>query len=187
MFASLFFMNIIRKIADKGRRKVVQVVPYERSLCKKQREWETWHIIDRVHDLLLQDTHIYTHMRVKIFRHGIGGSAAILRVSVGVASHSVEGFYYGEGDRGRSSKVIHHFLPCRSFVDSFHSLIISIVFSNNRQTWRWSRQPDSLVLRDSRDFRRLKEIVFRGCIDSWCLWFRDPVKLDDLGMDYLLT
>lgn len=23
----------------------------------------------------------------------------------------IEGFYYGEGDRGRSSKVIHHFLP----------------------------------------------------------------------------
>lgn len=30
-------------------------------------------------------------------------------MSVDVAA--VEGFYYGEGDRGRSSKVIHHFLP----------------------------------------------------------------------------
>lgn len=124
----------------------------------------------------------YTHMRVKIFRHGIGGSAAILRVSVGVARHSVEGFYYGEGDRGRSSKVIHHFLPCRSLIRSFVDHFDR--FSNNRQTWRWSRQPDSSVLRDSRDFRRLKEIVFRGCIDSW---FRDPVKLDDFGMDYHLV
>lgn len=103
----------------------------------------------------------YTHMRVKIFRHGIGGSAAILRVSVGVARHSVEGFYYGEGDRGRSSKVIHHFLPCRSLIRSFVDHFDR--FSNNRQTWRWSRQPDSSVLRDSRDFWRLKEIVFRGC------------------------
>lgn len=141
------------------------MVPYERSLCKKQREWEAWHIIDRVHDLLLQDTHIRTC--VKIFRHGIGGSAAILRVSVGVARHSVEGFYYGEGDRGRSSKVIHHFLPCRSLIRSFVDHFDR--FSNNRQTWRWSRQPDSSVLRDSRDFWRLKEIVFRGCIDSWRL------------------
>lgn len=83
----------------------------------------------------------YTHMRVKIFRHGIGGSAAILRVSVGVARHSVEGFYYGEGDRGRSSKVIHHFLPCRSLIRSFVDHFDR--FSNNRQTWRWSR----LILR----------------------------------------
>lgn len=43
----------------------------------------------------------------------------LLRVSVDVARHGVEGFYYGEGDRGRSSKVIHHFLPCRSLIRSY--------------------------------------------------------------------
>lgn len=49
-----------------------------------------------------------------------------------VQAHDVEGFYYGEGDRGRSSKVIHHFLP---FVDS-------LAYRSFLETQRWSRQAE---------------------------------------------
>lgn len=57
-------------------------------------------------------------------------ATCVLRLSadVAIASARAEGFYYGEGDRGRSSKVIHHFL-CRSLV----AIVRSFEISNRRE------------------------------------------------------
>ena len=62
--------------------------------------------------------------------------SAILRVLVDVQAYDVEGFYYGEGDRGRSCKVIHHFLPL-PFVDSL--AYVRPFLRSFLQTRRWSR------------------------------------------------